>query len=120
MARQCETCGCFNEHETCDPESVRFAQVRRFMVHDDTHGGYRNVVIGYWDARGWTWCLDHAPDYVTQDGYPIAGDNSAAEGCTCDSADCGVSLLAAAIERRANRKPFLSTCPAPHAPALVA
>ena len=105
-------------------ETELFDQVRRFVVHDDTHGGYRPVVVGYWDARGYTFCLDCMPEPAAPDdrGYPfpIAGDNGAVEGCTCDWPGCGVSLLAAAIGRRAERKPFPSTCRAPHAPALVA
>ena len=95
-------------------EGELFAQVRRFTVHDDMHGGFVPVVIGYWDRSGSTRCLDHAPEDITPDdrGYPFAiwCDNSAVEGDRCDWPGCGVSLLAAAVERQERRGSFPSTC----------
>jgi hypothetical protein len=84
----------------------QFEQVRRIMIHDDTRGGYRPAVIGWWDQRGYTHCTECPPEPLEQDerGYPfpIAADNSAVVGLSdesdrCDT--CGVSLLAAALER---------------------
>ena len=95
-------------------ETALFDEVRRFKVHDDTHGGYLPAVIGYWDRRGYTYCLDHAPETLERDdrGYPhpVDADNSAAEGDRCDWPGCGVSLLAAALDRRSRREHFPSTC----------
>lgn len=93
-------------------ESELFDEVRRLMVHDDIHGGYVPVVIGWWDRRGCTHCLECAPEDTAPDdrGYPAAiwADNSAAEGDRCDT--CGVSILAAALARAARCDPFPSTC----------
>ena len=73
-------------------------RVRRLVVHHP-HGGYCPVTIGYWDQRGYTHCTTCLPDPVVLRGRTdaISGDNCAAEGERCDF--CGVSLLAAALEK---------------------
>lgn len=91
-------------------ESQLFDQVRRFKVHDDAHSGYVPVVIGWWDRRGYTFCLDHEPDPGTV-LQAIDCDNSAAEDGACDFPGCGVSILGSAAERAGRRELFPSSCP---------
>lgn len=79
-----------------------FGQVRRLKEHDDTRGGYVPVVIGWWDRRGYTHCLECPPETLERDdrGYPdrIYCDNSAViDADRCDY--CASSLMSAALER---------------------
>ena len=83
-----------------EAEMALFDKVRRLVVHDDTRGGYRPVVIGYWDQRGYTHCTACFPGAENLPGRTddISGDNCAAEGERCDF--CGASLLALALAAR--------------------
>ena len=77
-----------------------FDTVRRITV-PGPHHGYQPPVIGWWDRLGYTHCNECPPVSLERDdrGYPdaISGDNCAVTGVRCDT--CGVSLLAAALER---------------------
>lgn len=92
-------------------EAALFTRVRKFKARDDTRGGYVPVVIGWCDKGGRCYCINHAPRPDTVMNV-ITCDNSAAKGCRCSRPGCGASILAAAAEHEAQRKPFPSTCPA--------
>jgi hypothetical protein len=87
--------------DTRDPREVErewalYDKVRRLRVHDDVHGGYPEAVIGWWDQRGYTYCLDCLTDDAP-DPFAIDSGNSAANGESCDF--CHVNLQEAALKR---------------------
>lgn len=92
-------------------ETELYAQARQLTVHDDIHGGYLPVIIGYWTNRGDTRCLDHLLD-LGADPTAIDCGNSAAEGDRCDWPGCGTSILTAALHRRDQGGLFPTTCAA--------